>query len=240
MGAFLFTGLITSAPASADSALVRRALDGDTLILNDGRHLRLIGINAPELGKDGAPDQPVARAARMRLAQLTQSRRVTLVFEHERHDRYGRALAHALLADGQSVEEIMLRQGLAWMVAIPPNVERLSHLQGAEKEARTGRLGVWNEPAYQPVPAEKLTVRDTGFGIVEGRIQSWRQRRHVIYFELAPRVNLLVPNEDWKKYFSGKPAELVGRRVLARGWLTEYKGGLHLRVPHSAMLTSPN
>jgi hypothetical protein len=76
----------------------------------------------------------------------------------------------------------------------------------------------------------------------------------VIYFDLAPRVALVVPHESWKKYFDvqgstnvagdrmsgatdGKSTDLVGRTVVARGWLTQSKGRLHLRVPHPAMLT---
>jgi hypothetical protein len=60
----------------------------------------------------------------------------------------------------------------------------------------------------------------------------------VIYFDLSPQVALVVPSEDWEKYFRGNPPALVGQRVVARGWLTESKGRLHLRVPHPAMLTS--
>jgi micrococcal nuclease len=91
---------------------VRHVLDGDTVILQNNQHVRLIGINAPELGKDGAPDQPLATRTRDRLAQLMRGQRVTLAFERERQDHYGRLLAHVYLPDGRDVEEILLREGL--------------------------------------------------------------------------------------------------------------------------------
>jgi len=213
-------------------------LDGDTVILRNGQHVRLIGINAPELGKDGAPDQPLAAQARDRLAQLLRGQRVKLVFERERQDHYGRQLAHLLLSDGTNVEPILLREGLAWAVAIPPNIGQLPECLAAENEAHRAGRGVWGEPAYAPTPAERLTPNDTGFRFIEGRVLRRSQRHNVIYLDLTPRVALLIPVEDWRKYFQGDSRSFVGRKVVARGWLTPYKDGrLHLRVPHPAMLT---
>lgn len=212
-------------------------LDGDTFILVDGRHVRLIGVNAPELGKDDVPGQPLAKQARNRLSRLVKGQPVTLSYEHERQDHYGRWLAHARLAEGASVEEILLREGLAWAVAIPPNVDQLDILLKAENEARTAGRGIWGETAYASKPANDLTAKDTGFRFIEGTVRRSAQRRDVIYFDLAPRVALVVPRENWQKYFNGKSSDWVGRRVIARGWLTVSKGRLHLRVPHPAMLT---
>jgi len=236
--AFLFSALLGIATAAAEAAEVRHVLDGDTVILRDGKHVRLLGINAPELGKDGAPDQPLATRARDRLAQLVRGQRLRLVFERERQDHYGRQLAHLLLPDGTSVEQILLREGLAWAVAVPPDIDRIPESLAAENQARAAGRGVWGEPAYVPTPAERLTPNDTGFRFIEGTVQRRSQRHNVIYLDLTPRVALLIPNQDWSKYFQGDPRSLVGRRVVARGWLTPYRDGrLHLRVPHPAMLT---
>ena len=237
-GAFLFSALLGASAAATETAEVRHVLDGDTVILRNGQHVRLLGINAPELGKDGAPDQPLAARARDRLTQLVSGQRVRLVFERERQDHYGRQLAHLLLPDGTSVEQILLREGLAWTVAIPPDIGRLPESLAAENEARSAGRGVWSEAAYVPTPAERLAPNDTGFRFIEGRVLRRSQRHNVIYLDLTPRVALLIPNEDWSKYFQGNPQSLVGRRVVARGWLTPYKNGrLHLRVAHPAMLT---
>lgn len=234
---FVFTALRALAVA-AETAEIRHVFDGDSFVLADGREGRLIGINTPEFGKDGAPNQPLAEAARDRLARLIEGRQVMLSHEQERQDRYGRWLVHVQLPDGTSAQELLLREGLAWAVAIPPNIGKLSSLLKLEDEARAGRRGVWSQAAYAPKPAEQLTPADTGFRFIEGRVQRRAPGRRVIYFDLAPRVALVVPRGEWQKYFAGKSADLVGRRVVARGWLTESKGRLHLRVPHPAMLTS--
>lgn len=236
-GAFFILALLAATATRAETVTVRHVLDGDTFILADGRHARLIGVNTPELGKDGVPDQPLAEQARNRLSRLVKGQLVSLSYEHERQDHYGRWLVHARLPDGGSAEEILLREGLAWAVAIPPNVGQLNILLKAENEARAAGRGIWSEPVYRPKPAESLTANDTGFRFIEGTVLRSTQGRHVIYFDLAPRVALVVPREDWQKYFDGKSTNLVARTVVARGWLTESKGRLHLRVPHPAMLT---
>lgn len=237
----LFCALLAAAAcAVSDTDKIRHVIDGDTVVLASGRHVRLIGINAPEPGKDGAPDQPLAAEARLRLAALVEKREVKLVFENERQDHYGRMLAHVLLPDGTNAGEILLRQGLAWVVAIPPNLGNLKANFEAENEARVARRGVWSVPAYAPKPASDLSAKDAGFRFIEGTILRYNRGKHVVYFDLTPTVALVVANEDWKKYYSGQPSGLVGRRVIARGWLTQSRGRLHMRVPHPAMLTWRN
>jgi endonuclease YncB( thermonuclease family) len=249
VGAFLFLWLPL---ALAHAAQVERVLDGDSLLLRDGRQVRLIGINAPELGhtchpgsRSGClptPDQPLARAARHRLAQLTEGKRVRLEPGREERDRHGRTLAHVYVGE-TSVEEILLREGLAWQVAIPPNVAHVAKLRAAEAEARRDRRGVWSETAYAPVTAERLRSTDSGFRLIAATVRAVRPGDRNHYLELAPRVVLIIPHEHWKDYFAREtdyaagPAALTGRRLVARGWLSERDGELRLRVGHPAMLT---
>jgi len=236
---FLSCALFTSAARAVNEIVeVRYVIDGDSVVLSNGKHVRLIGINAPERGRDGTPSQPIAAKARARLAALAESRRVKLVFEQEREDRHGRWLAHLELPDGVRVAQVLLREGLVWTMAVSPNLERLSENLEAEKAARTARRGVWGVSAYAATPANRLNNKSTGFRFIEGTVQRRTQKHHVIYFELTPQVSLLVSKGDWKNYFSGHPSDLVGRKIIARGWLTESRGQLHMRVSHPAMLTS--
>lgn len=236
--AFLSWALFTAvACADAATEVVRYVIDGDTVVLSNGKHVRLIGINAPERGRDGVPSQPFSAKARARLAALVAGRRVKLAFEREREDRHGRWLAHLELPDGVRVEQVLLREGLVWAVAVSPNLEKLSENLEAEKAARAARRGVWGVPAYAPTPASRLNSKSTGFRFIEGTVHRRTQRHNVIYFELNPKVSLLVSGEDWKNNFPGNPSDLVGRKIIARGWLAESKGRLHMRVSHPAMLT---
>jgi endonuclease YncB( thermonuclease family) len=223
-------------PATRWQARVAYVIDGDTLILADRRHVRLIGINAPELGKDGAPDQPLSRAARAALERLVGDQTVELVLGHETYDRYGRLLAHVDLADGRSVQELLLSLGLAVRVAIPPNLERQPAYAAAEQAAHADKRGIWGMAYYEPVPAERLRASDSGFRFVVGRIEDvWRSKKNV-HLVMTPRLHLLVPLQDLH-YFDHKPESLVGQRLIARGWITHYGGKLQLRVRHPSMLS---
>lgn len=221
--------------ASAHNATVRHVIDGDSVILTDGRQVRLIGINAPEIGVDGRPDQPLARAARARMAQLTEDRSVTLAFDRETSDRHGRILAYLTLADGTDVQARLLTEGLAWCVAIPPNTARAEEYCAAERTARAADRGVWAEAQYRPIPAARLGRDDTGFRLVEGRVQRIGRGAHTVYLDLAPRVSVVIPLNAWRDFPSSARPQ-PGQALVARGWVTEYKNGLRLRIAHPAML----
>ena len=239
-GALFVCALFLLAPwfdaaADAGSALVQveRALDGDSLQLADGRQVRLIGINTPEFGKDGAPNQLLAAEARNHLNTLVQGGNVQLVFDKERFDRYRRTLAYAQLADGRDVQLLLLRAGLAWFVAIPPNVARIAAYRAAEAEARAARRGIWALADYEPLRAERLSRARTGFVRLSGTVTAVRARQQGTELMLAPRVWIFVPRT---KDFANFPLPAPGKRVLARGWLAEYKDGIRLRLTHPAML----
>lgn len=233
--ALLSALFVCTALVRAETADVQHAIDGDSLLLANGRQVRLIGINAPELGIDGRPDQPLARAAKTRATQLTKQRPVTLTPDHEPTDRHGRLLAYASLADGTDIQLVLLREGLAWCVAIPPNVARAEEYCAAEREARGARRGVWAEPAYQPTPADRLGSAHTGFRHVVGVVRRVGRSKHTIYLDLHPRFSVTIPLEAWAQFpASDKPAP--GQRIVARGWVTEYKNSFRMRIAHPAML----
>lgn len=221
--------------ARTETATVRYVVDGDTVILDDERHVRLIGINAPELGHDGQPDEPYAAAARDRVRALVEHQPVQLEFEEESRDHYGRWLAHLRLADGRSVETMLIKEGLASVVAIPPNIREVKRLQAAEDEARHEHRGLWADAYSRPVPAESLTS-ETGYRFVRGRVTHVGQSRKFVYLDLTPRLALRIEREYWQRYFRGRPEALRGRELIARGWITEYQGRLHLGIGHPAMI----
>ncbi|PSQ90779.1 MAG: hypothetical protein BRD57_05985 [Proteobacteria bacterium SW_6_67_9] len=104
VGAFLFvwavpaaSGITCPADRIDRRAAVDAIYDGDTVRLRDGTDVRLIGVDTPEIGRDGAPDEPHARDARRVLRQLTRNadRRLHLRLDADRRDDYGRLLAHA-------------------------------------------------------------------------------------------------------------------------------------------------
>jgi endonuclease YncB( thermonuclease family) len=235
--AFLFVAALLLAPlAAAEGVTVRQVLDGDSVVLADQRQVRLIGINTPEFGKDGEPDEPLAAAARDRLRVLAEGKTVRWELEEEQRDRYGRWLAHLVLPDGTSVEEILLKEGLAAAVAIPPNIARLVRHQAAEAQARKARRGLWGHAYYAPATVESLTGAHTGFRFVRGAVTHVGRSAKFVYLDMGPQFALRIAHADWRNYFRGRPEDWRGARIVARGWISAQNGRLHMGIGHPAML----
>lgn len=228
-----------TAVAIAERAAVRYVYDGDTLILGDQRRVRLIGVDTPELGRDGRPDQPFALEARDALRRLLTEHhnRIQLRFDTVRQDRYGRLLAHLYLPDGGSVERWLLHQGLATAFIVPPNVANLACYREAEQEARRARRGLWALPRYQVRDSRELEDDARGFHIIRGRIGRIGEGRRNIWLNLPGRVALRIERDDLGFFPGLDVSGLQGRTVEARGWLQWRKGKLRMRIRHPAALT---
>jgi micrococcal nuclease len=221
--------------AADESAVVARVVDGDSLLLADGRKVRLVGINAPELGSGERPDQPLARAALAALRNFLGSDRVRLRFGRDRYDHYGRILAYVDNAAGASAGEHLLRQGLAMMVAIPPNLDHVAGYRRLEVEARGAKRGVWAERAYRPVPAKQLGTGDTGFRFVTGTVARVGESRKYIYLDLTDNFAIAISRDNWH-HFGDDPKKWTGKRVQVRGWISLWRDKLRVRIGHPAMV----
>jgi micrococcal nuclease len=135
-------------PAASLAGRVTYVIDGDTVVVrldsDDAVHVRLIGINTPEIAHFGKPGECFGiRAARL-TRRLTLGRRVVLQAGRERHDRYGRLLAYVRVLGGpDDLERTLLVRGAARTLAIPPNVDRAAAYAGLESAARGAGRGLW-------------------------------------------------------------------------------------------------
>ena len=132
----------THAPARTDLLLVRFVLDGDTIDVATIGRVRLLGIDAPEVGHRFETTAPFGLEAKQRLISLIAHRWVRLEFDGQREDAYARRLAYVLLEDGTFVNAVLVREGLARVSARVP-LARLPELQRAEADARSRRRGMW-------------------------------------------------------------------------------------------------
>jgi endonuclease YncB( thermonuclease family) len=118
--------------------------DGDGLKLEDGRRVRYIGINAPEMYTWENGPEPYAREARDLNSRLVTGQRVRLVKDVSETDRYGRLLRFVYAGDTLVNAEI-LRAGLARVLTVPPDCAMAREFGEIERDARQHRRGVWGE-----------------------------------------------------------------------------------------------
>ena len=233
------------------SSRVVEIVDGDTLLLEDGREVRLTGIQAPKLplGRPNFQAWPLAVEARKALSDLALDKTVMLRFGGTRSDRHGRVLAQVFVMDADTenlwLQREMLRSGLARVYTFNDNRACSDELLSAEREARGAGRGIWVDPFYDIRDASNpngLMERIGSFELVEGEIVSATQVRGWLYinfgedyrndFTVTVRerdVKLLAAEEPWTSLlddYTGRKdlAALSGKLVRVRGWLDRYNG----------------
>jgi micrococcal nuclease len=134
---------------------VERVIDGDTIVVTGGRHVRLIGIDTPETVDPHRPVGCFGKEASAFMKQLLPAHTaVRLVGDVEQLDRYGRTLAYVYrLADGLFVNAELVRRGYAVVLTIPPNVAHTDEFVALASAARVTGAGLWSAcpaPAGSP------------------------------------------------------------------------------------------
>ncbi len=221
------------------AATVKKVFDGDTVALADGRRVRLLGINAPELGHNDAPDQPYAQAARKALQTfLNDGQPVALLYDRERRDRYGRELAHLYRHDGANAETRLLRQGLAYHIAILPNTTLADCLANVAEVARGQQRGLWRDSRATSAG----DVKEGGYQRVTGRIAEIKFAK-TWWVELEGGVTGVI-NPAAQASFSRSEVEAWrGQTVEISGWVYAGKNPryarwrMNLSTPHAVRLS---
>ena len=196
-----------------------RAATAAGILLEDGRTVRLAGIDLP------------AEAAALPAGIPLVLKRLGAGSET---DRYGRLHAHVFISEGdQWFQADLVRRGLARVSARFGDAACARTLLAAERTARAAKLGLWAEPYYvmgrAEDPAEVLKRRGR-FTLVEGTVASVRESGATIYVNFGRRwsedftVTIAKRNERAFSAAGVEPKSLAGRRVRVRGWIEE-RGG---------------
>jgi len=128
---------------------VRRVADGDTIVLTDGERLRYAGINAPEVGHDGEPEEPYGDEARAFNQKLVMGRWLNFELAEEARDRYGRLLAYVFLEDGTFINGELVKKGYAHVIFRQPKALYWQRLLNLQREALKEKKGIWSVPVVK-------------------------------------------------------------------------------------------
>lgn len=130
------------------TVLVQRVVDGDTIVLSDGIHVRYRGIDTPETRRFVKDAAPLAEEAKVRNAQLVSGKRVRLVPASNPLDMYGRLLADVYVPNEETgdevwVQEALVREGLARAATGPNPVSVPEEIRECEAVAKKDGAGIW-------------------------------------------------------------------------------------------------
>jgi micrococcal nuclease len=134
------------APKEAVSAKVQRVSDGDTFVATvKGRRerIRVIGVDTPESVSPNQPDEPYGEEASDFAKHYLDGETVRLAGDAEPRDRYGRMLAYVWLEDGTFWNALLVAEGYAQQLTVPPNVTYERLFRRLVSEARREDRGLW-------------------------------------------------------------------------------------------------
>jgi endonuclease YncB( thermonuclease family) len=215
-----------------ETAKVVEVIDGDTVTLDSGAEVRLVGIQSPKLplNRRNFKEWPLAREAKEELEKLVLGQRVTLWYGGARGDRHGRTLAHIKTDDGTWAQGEMLGRGLARVYTFPDNRAVADELLGREAAARQTKRGIWALGYYKVLDAEgKVGPPDT-YQLVEGTVTKAANVRGRVFLNFGTDYRedftATISPRDVRIFTSSglDPAALEGKRVRLRGWLYDRNG----------------
>ncbi|WP_254082044.1 thermonuclease family protein [Devosia sp. WQ 349K1] len=246
--------LAAVSPAAAESCaelrmvkggLVVQVTDGDTIVLDSGITVRMIGTQAPKLplGREGFPTWPLAEEAKAQLEALALNKRVQLGYGGQEIDRYDRALAHVFVEDGETLiwsQLHMVANGLARVYSFPDNRKCLGPLLAAEARARVEGLGIWANSYYRVRQADRpemLTDRVGDYELVEGRVLTAEKSGARVYLNFGRFYKedfTVVIEGPAQRLFDDDSIDLLaleGALVRVRGWVDD-RDGPRIEVTH--------
>jgi len=203
---------------ASESVRVAKVVDGDTVHLMDGRKVRLIGVNTPELFSKPKAEEGALQAKQLLQSWINESDDLLLYFGREPKDRYGRVLGY--LFDGsRTLSQRLIQEGMGWAISVPPNDRLADCLFLSEKRPRSLGKGVWSKSI-----ARAEEIDQGGFNLVSGRITKIEVTKKYLYLELDDRLAVRVP-KAWGKSFAFR----VGGSMEVRGWILDRRDSLKPR-----------
>ena len=137
---------------------VIKVIDGDTIKLDNGQLVRLIGIDAPETKQGPKFDRDLKKRQISKSKELAMGRRswqyaksllegkkVHMELDRQTYDDYHRLLAYVYLTNGIFVNKEIIKKGFAYPYAIKPNIKYAKIFDELYEEARQEHQGLWQE-----------------------------------------------------------------------------------------------
>ncbi|MFZ0260173.1 MAG: thermonuclease family protein [Pseudolabrys sp.] len=207
--------------ADIGQGTVASVRDGRTLLLADGREVRLAAIEVTDSSRDA-------------LQSLVDNRDLRLMRLGLDQDRYGRVVAFVHVGDRQqSIQEMLVEQGQARIAARIGDKVCADILLRSERVARAARRGLWADPNFAPLRPENLAriaAAQGQFALVEGKVLSVRESGATIYLNFGRRwtrdFSVTILKRHRREFAAAgiDPKGLEGHPIRVCGWI-EQRGG---------------
>lgn len=211
---------------SGKKQMARYVIDGDTVELFSGERIRYTGIDAPETRlKQGAEwvfsPEMLAVEAKERNEELVRGKELSLEFDQDIKDKYGRYLAY-VYADGEMVNLKLIEEGLASVYTFPPNVRYYKALNEAQQKAVASGRGIWGRAPK--IKADEASAYSGSYCFIRDRITGAEVspgRLSLMFGEGKEKLRIIIPSRNLRFFYdeavdplngyNGKTVEVFGK-----------------------------
>jgi micrococcal nuclease len=225
---------------------VTKIIDGDTFVIDRGREVRLVGLQAPKLplGRRGFDPWPLGDEAKRALNEIALGKTVRLMYGGSREDRHGRILAHILILEDEAQKSKgtwlageMISRGMARVYTFRDNRSCAVELLAVEKVARDEGLGIWSDKFYRVRSSDKVDKDVDTFQLVEGEVQAAAMRSNGAYLDFGQDwrtdFSLYIAKRNLKRFEKAdlNIMSLAHQNIRVRGWI-DYRSGPIIELTH--------
>jgi micrococcal nuclease len=234
---FLFPYLFKKT-SSPQYGYVTKVIDGDTVRLNNGKLLRYLGINTPELRKKDKYgnwyeiNDIYAKKAFLFNKNLVENKKIKIEYDKEREDRHGRLLGYVFVKD-KFINYELLKSGWAELYIWGPNFKYQDTLAKAFKNALDGRKGIWRDITdISAKDAENYIGKPV---ILKDEVLDSYSGKNVILLFLPNNFRIVIYKDTlplFEKNGINPLKYYLGKRIKVYGIVKKYKSFLEMIVHH--------
>ena len=209
--------------------------DGDTVLLDNGEKVRLLGINTPEVEGRNKMLQKGGEEARQWLQNRLEGEKVRLLKDLTSKDKYGRTLAHLFSEDGGHINLELVREGYAAVNIYPPDLLFTDELVAAQQQAEAKYLGIWQYSEYAPKTIQSISRKQyKGWQRLQGRVQKISASRKYIYLNFSKHLSARIAKKNLPLFPDLQVYE--NKQIEIRGWLTRSKQKFSMLLRHPSSI----
>lgn len=214
---------------------VATVLDGDTIVLKGNQHIRLLGINAPEISTRYREAEAGGIVAKKWLQEKLTGVKVYLEYDLQKTDHYNRSLAHVRTKNGEHINLILVEKGLAFVNLIPPNLRHADTLVSAQKKAEKDKLGIWAYPDYTPFPIKQIAEKKTrSWQRFYGRPISIKRSKKYSRLFFSNNIDIRIENKHLTLF---PPLRTyLDKTIEVRGWVSRRSDHYSILIQHPSAI----
>lgn len=215
---------------------VIKVFDGDTILIDyngKSESIRYIGVNTPEISHPGMgiDEETFGVLATEKNKELVSGKEVALEFDVQERDKYNRILAYVYLKNGDMVNEILAKEGYAYLLTYPPNIKYVEKFRTAQIYARENEKGLWSKNIIKRIPADDIETLNENIGdfvIVSGKVANTFQSKKATYLNFGKDYKtdftIVIFKNNYESFDFDLEKHYLFKEVEISGKLKKYNG----------------